>query len=100
MSVVRVTIGFRLHTGWAALVAVAGAPDNLMVKLRKRIELLPPDGSIPRFVYHKAAEMADTDAAELVQHAAAEAGRTARSALGAVVEELGQMGMSVTASGI
>jgi hypothetical protein len=50
-------LGCKLHTGWAMLVAVAGDPGGIEVLLRRRIDLLPPDNSIPRFVYHQAAEM-------------------------------------------
>jgi hypothetical protein len=46
-------LGFRLHTGWAALVAIAGVPGKFQVLLRRRIELLPRGDSVPRFVYQE-----------------------------------------------
>ena len=77
MAVARAALGFRLHTGWAAVVAAAGQPGKIEVLLRSRIELLPPDGSIPRFVYHEAAALDASGAAALVKRAAS-ASRGAR----------------------
>ena len=56
--------GFKLHTGWATLVAVA-ADGPLRVLYRCRVELLPP-GAI-RFVYHQAAELPIADAERLIE---------------------------------
>ncbi|HME36883.1 MAG TPA: hypothetical protein VKF84_16740 [Candidatus Sulfotelmatobacter sp.] len=58
-----------MHTGWAVVVAVAGVPGKFEVLLRRRVELLPPGDSVPRFVYHKAAELPPSQAAELVARA-------------------------------
>lgn len=95
----RAALGFRLHTGWAALVAVAGVPGKLEVLLRRRIELLPSD-SIPRFVYHAAAELPRSQADELVQKAQIASREAARSAVGDVLEHLQSLGISVKAAGI
>jgi hypothetical protein len=76
-------LGFRLHTGWAVLVAVAGEPGGLEVLLRRRIELLPPGNSVPRFVYHEASKLSAPQAAELV----ARAGTASREATGIAVRD-------------
>ena len=81
-------LGFRLHTGWAALVAVTGVPGKFEVLLRRRIELLPPGDSVPRFVYHKAAELPPSQAAELIQRAEAASQETARIAVKEVLDHL------------
>lgn len=70
-------IGFRLHTGWAVLVAVAADGEALRVLRRCRVELLPP--GLERFVYHRAAELPLPDAQRLIEsvrHAAEDNART------------------------
>lgn len=93
-------LGFTLHTGWAALVAVAGEPGRLEVLLRRRIELLPPGNSVPRFVYHEAAKLPAHQATELVQHARAAAQVPARIAVKDVLDHLRARDFTVKAAGI
>lgn len=81
-------IGFRLHTGWAVMMVVAGSPGKLDVLLRRRIELLPEGNSIPRFVFHKAAELPLTDAARLVARAEAASCEAASRELKKALQEL------------
>ena len=95
----RAALGFRLHTGWAALVVIA-RPDKIEVILRRRVELLPADGSIPRFVYHTAAEMESAEAAALVKRAGRAAEKIAAAAVREVVEELARMKITVKVAGI
>jgi hypothetical protein len=99
MALVRAALGFRLHTGWAALVAIA-QPEKIEIVLRRRVELLPADDSIPRFVYHTAAEMERPEAAALVKRAARAADKTAAAAVREAVEELIRMKITVRAAGI
>jgi hypothetical protein len=93
-------LGFKLHTGWAALVAVRGEPGRLEVLLRRRIELLPPGGSVPRFVYHRAAELPPSQAAELIQRAQKTSQATARTAVKDALNHLQSLGVTVKAAGI
>jgi hypothetical protein len=76
-----VALGFKLHTGWAMAVAMAGQPGEIQVLFRGRVELLPPDGSVPRFLYHEAAELPLSQATALVERARAAARTVARSAI-------------------
>ncbi|HLK51407.1 MAG TPA: hypothetical protein VKT49_24870 [Bryobacteraceae bacterium] len=99
MAVVCAGLGFRLHTGWAALVAIA-EPDKIEVVLRRRVELLPADDSIPRFVYHSAAEMDRAEAAALVKRSARAAEKTAGAALRETLDELRRMKIAVKTAGI
>ena len=96
----RAALGFKLHTGWAALVAVAGDPEKIQVLLRQRIELLPPDSSIPRFVYHAASEMPLTEATKLVKLGAKAAQEAARLAVKDAMEELSSRGVRVDVCGV
>ena len=96
----RAALGFKLHTGWAALVAVAGDPEKIQVLLRQRIELLPPDSSIPRFVYHAASEMPLAEATELVKRGTKAAQEAARLAVKDAMEELSSRGVRVDVCGV
>jgi hypothetical protein len=96
----RAAIGFKLHTGWAALVAVAGDPDRIQVLLRRRIELLPPNSSISRFVYHAASEMPLAQATELVERGTQAAQEAACLAVTDAVEELSSRGIRIDVCGV
>jgi len=93
-------LGFKLHTGWATVVAVAGVPGKFDVLLRRRIELLPPGGCVPRFVYHRAAELSLSQAADLVHCAEATSQETALIEVRAVLEYLRPLVRVVKAAGI
>ncbi len=93
-------LGFKLHTGWAAVVAIAGVSGRFEVLLRRRIELLPPGDFGLRFVYHKAAELAPPQAADLVRRVEAAAQETARVALKDVLDHLRSLGAAAKSAGI
>jgi hypothetical protein len=57
----RAALGFSVHTGWAAMVAVAA--KNGAVLGRRRLVLLGDDPERPRFVFHAASKL-PLDAAE------------------------------------
>lgn len=91
-------LGFRAHSGWAVVVAVAGTPDSPAVIDRQRIELIAP--GIPKQPYH-AAEKLDLKAAEkLVGRCAQTAERLARRAVRAVVDDLRRKRHEVVGCGI
>jgi hypothetical protein len=93
-------LGFRLHTGWAALVVRTGPPGKLEVWLRRRIELLPPGDSIPRLAYPQAAELPSFQAAELVRRARIASQEAALLALNDALDHLRPRNLSVKAAGI
>lgn len=96
----RAALGFKLHTGWAALVAVTGNPGKIQVLLRSRIELLPSDNSIPRFVYHHASEQSLTEARASVARAALASKDTARLAVSEALRKLDSNGAEVEVCGV
>ena len=100
MAVIRATLGFRLHTGWAAVVAATEQDGQIRILLRRRLELLPEDGSIPRFVYHTAAEMETFEAAALVKLAIKNSQETAYTVIKGVLEGLKGMSAAIKAAGI
>jgi hypothetical protein len=88
-------IGCRAHTGWAALVVVAGGVADPEVHFRGRAELGDPAGRVRRNVYQASRALGPAEAAGVVEsaeriaaeQAAAALERTARDATdeGAVV---------------
>lgn len=100
MAALQAGLGFRLHTGWAAVVAAAVRSNQIEILTRRRIELLPGDESVPRFVYHQAAERGAKESAALVKRAVAGSRQTARAAVKDVLEWLRRMDIAVDRAGI
>jgi len=96
----RAALGCKLHTGWAMLVALAGKPGEIRVLFRGRIELLPLDESIPRFVYHEAAELSLPRAMALVNSAREASQKAARLAIKDVLRELDSRGAKADVCGV
>jgi hypothetical protein len=84
----RVALGLRPHSGWAALVAVAGTPRSPEVLDRRRIEIADPkiEGSMQP--YHAAEGLELEKARKYLERCGERAQRRAREALGAVLEAL------------
>ena len=70
----RAGVGFREHTGWAAMVALGGGVQAPVVVARRRYELCEDD--LPRAVYH-AARPLDLENAEKLVRTVEESARTA-----------------------
>jgi len=79
---------------------MTGASGEFEVLLRQRIELLPPGESIPRFVYHKAAELPPSQAAALIERAQAASQREASIAVKQVVGQLKSLGFVAKTAGV
>ena len=96
----RAAVGFRVHSGWAAAVAVAGPPDNPAALARRRIEMV--DGGVPGAAqpYHAAAGLKISDAEHLVSNSAERAAQLGQRALAAMLEELRGKGYTVTGCGL
>jgi hypothetical protein len=99
-TLTRAAIGFRAHSGWAAVVAVAGAIDSPTVIERRRIELAMP--GIPRPVqpYHNARKMDLKEAEKYVRGFASEARHLAQLALKEVINHLKIAGYEMVGFGI
>jgi hypothetical protein len=93
----RVAIGFRTHSGWAALVAVAGSPAAPVILDRRRIEIADPKirGSVQP--YHQAAELGFRKAEGFLAKCADSSCGLAIQALRKAMDDLGS---EVTACGI
>lgn len=97
----RAALGFRVHTGWAALVAVAGPAPAPVVLERSRIEMI--SGSDPEtspFVYHVASTLPPDAAERFVRQQADLAAARAKDAVTTVVRRLRDQGYRIATSGI
>jgi hypothetical protein len=90
-------LGFRSHSGWAALVAVAGAAAKPSVVVRRRVEL---SRGTPRQPFHAAEGLAFAAAERMIRRSTDEAGALADRAVREVVAELRAAGHEPVASGL
>ena len=81
-------IGCRAHTGWAALVVIAGGAARPVVVLRRRGELADPSGRVPRNVYQASRALKRPEAAARVEAAERIAADRAAAALQQAVLEV------------
>ena len=96
----KAAVGFRAHSGWSALVAVAAGARWPVVIDRRRIELA--DAAIPGSMqpYHAAEPMKLKDAEAYIQRSIDQARRLAQRALHAAIDELRKSGHEVAGCGI
>ena len=85
-------LGLRAHSGWAALVAVAGTAGDMTVLDRRRIELGDPGVPGPKQPYHRAEGQPLPKARRIVDGYAEDARRRALESLGQAVAELQDRG--------
>ncbi len=95
---VRAAIGLRAHSGWAAMIAVAGTGQSVTVIDRRRIELISP--GIPAQPYHAAEPLELPQAEQLVHRSIEEARRLAAHALRAITGDLVTQDHQIIACGI
>jgi hypothetical protein len=96
----RAALGFRAHSGWAAVVAVAGTLRAPEILDRRRIQIA--DSSIPgsKQPYHAAEELPFEKAKALLQRCEQGSRRLARKALGELVAEIRAKGYSISRCGL
>ena len=85
---VDAAIGFRAHTGWAAVVVIAGTAEEPRVIDRLRIELTDQTDLEKIQIYHAAAEQPFAKAAWMIEAATAATNTTARASVAALVASL------------
>jgi len=97
---IRATLGVRAHSGWAALVAVAGAARKPAVVERRR--LVTADPAIPgsKQPFHAAEGWELTKAAKYLQRCTARSRLLARQALRSVINDLKKRGYEVVGCGV
>jgi hypothetical protein len=96
----RAAIGLRAHSGWAALVAVAGTIDALRILDRHRIVIADPELAGSKQPYHAAAELPFPEGEALVRRAIESSRALALEVLSARVKALRSQGHEVAACGV
>ena len=97
---VRTALGFRAHSGWAAMVAVAGTIDAPRVVERRRIAIADPERPGSKQPYHAAAKLALADAARMIDEAMESSRLLAQEAVTAAVQALRSRGHEVIGTGV
>jgi hypothetical protein len=96
----KAAIGFRAHSGWAALVAVAGSLDSPEVIARRRIEIADPTIGGSKQPYHAAEPMELADARKYLTQCTSSTRRLAREAIRAAMEGLRDRRLETAACGM
>jgi len=91
-------LGFRSHSGWAAVVCLAGPIDSPGVVERSR--LLLTSGPLPCEPYHRAKGYTLNDAGEIVAAAATQARTMASEGISGLVASLSARGYSVSVAAV
>lgn len=93
-------LGFRAHSGWAAAVAVSGAPTAPVVVDRRRLEIADPHDPDAKQPYHAAEPLGFAAAQRLVRGCTETSQRLARDAVGAMIAELRAAGHAAVGCGL
>jgi len=98
---VKVALGLRAHSGWAALVALgaARAGEAALVD-RRRLSLVPDGESWAKAPYHAAEDLDPDDARTLVERAIASARRLAVQEVRAAAKRAREAGHDVAACAV
>jgi hypothetical protein len=96
----KAAAGFRVHSGWAAVVAVAIEKDAPVVLVRERIHLVKNFTYESRQPYHTAAKLAPDEGRAFVEHIRKEARALALRAIRTLREKLGENGYTLDRSAI
>lgn len=92
--------GCRAHTGWAALVVVAGDAARPEVVARHRVELADPAAAVPRAVYQRSRGLPPAEAAVRVTAVRRNATERAAAALESAAREAGDAELRVERCGV
>lgn len=93
-------LGFRVHSGWAALVVVTGPPREPTVTERRRIEIADPAIPGSKQPYHAAEGWPLEKAEKYLNRCIGRTKQLARGAVSAVVADLETKGHEVVGGGI
>ena len=97
---IRAALGVRAHSGWAALVAVAGSPRKPAVVERRRLQTADPAIPGSKQPYHAAEGWELTKAAKYLQRCTARSRLLARQAVRSVIHDLEKRGYEVVGCGV
>lgn len=100
MGALPATIGLRVHSGWAAMVVLAGDSTSPKVIARKRIEMTDPRIPGAAQPYHQAEGLNLKKAEQIVKRCSESARALARKELGSAIDELRGSGYCTAMCGI
>lgn len=96
----RAAIGFRVHSGWAAMVAVALEDGAPVVLHRQKLQLVKVFSYTFRQPYHTAEKMPLTDGTEFVRGAEQESEALAVAGIRAVQKDLAKVDYTICRSAL
>jgi hypothetical protein len=96
----QAAIGFRVHSGWAAVVAVCVDKGAPVVLARQRVHLVETFSYEFRQPYHTAEKMLDGQAREFISRMRAEARRLAYRAVRELESRTQEQGVKLTRCGL
>jgi hypothetical protein len=96
----RIALGFRVHSGWAAMVAAAGTVAAPRIVERRRIVIADADLPGSKQPYHAAADLPIPKAEALVRRATDSSRALAAEATEASLQALRSLGHDVGACGV
>jgi hypothetical protein len=85
-----VTLGFRVHSGWAVAVALCGPSDSPLMMDRRRFQLVKNFTYTYRQPYHTGEKMPREDAAKFIAGVRSEAARLAQSSVRSMQTDLAE----------
>jgi hypothetical protein len=93
-------VGFRVHSGWTAMVALAGPLTSPTILERRIVHLVKTFNYTYRQPYHTAAKMPFEDAAKFIKSARIEASQLALAAIRDLQKELEKVDLKVSNCGL
>jgi len=96
----RTAIGIRVHSGWGALIAIAGDAASPQLIERGRIVIIDPKSSGAAQPYHFAKNLKLTEAEQHIARSAAASARLAEEALREITGRLAQSGFIVAGAAL
>jgi hypothetical protein len=96
----RAALGFRAHSGWAALVAAAGTVDSPRVLERRKVVIADPEMPGSKQPYHAAAELSFPQGEALVRRAIESSRALAVEVVSAALKTLRSRGHEVAGCGV
>jgi hypothetical protein len=96
----RIGLGLKAHSGWAALVALGSDDGELRIGDRRRAELVDADAQWAKQPYHAAEGLEASEAREVVRRGVEAARRLARREVQAAVKRAQDEGHEIAACAV
>jgi len=93
-------LGFRVHSGWAVAIVIAGPIEAPAILDRRRIEIADAEIAGSKQPYHAAQELELKEAEKLIARCTNASVRLAKRAVAVAIEDALAKGVSVSTSGV